>query len=165
MFISDEGDLSEEIGRRLVQRACRFDKEESIDPYRIPDNLDYIESQAIRYANSRQQSLKDEAEGQAAGRIERDISRLQAFYDYREQAARDKMESTEATLRRIRQSLSEGQRQILPVWEANLRRDERIAANLAEERRRRIEEVESHRYPQVSWGLRSLGRIEVVGSK
>ena len=66
-------------------------------------------------------------------------------------------------LRGIQESGTEGQRQILPAWEANLRRDEGISANLAEERRRRLKEAEQHRYPQVSWALKSLGRIEVVG--
>ena len=165
VFVSDDGEVSEETGRQLVQRASRFDKEESINPYRIPDNLDYIELQATSYVNSRQQALKSEAEAQAAGRIEREISRLQVFYDYKERAARDKVESTRATLNRIQQSVTESQRQILPVWEANLRRDEKISANLAEERRRRIEEAGQHRYPQVSWALKSLGRIEVVDPK
>ena len=84
------------------------------------------------------------------------------FYDYKELAAKDKVEATRTTLARIQESGTEGQRQILPAWEANLRRDEGISANLAEERRRRIEEAEQHRYPQVSWALKSLGRIEVV---
>ena len=89
--------------------------------------------------------------------------RLGDFYDYKELAAKDKVEATRTTLARIQESGTEGQRQILPAWEANLRRDEGISANLAEERRRRLKEAEQHRYPQVSWALKSLGRIEVVG--
>ena len=96
------------------------------------------------------------------GRIEREISRLGDFYDYKERAAKDKVEATRSTLARIQESGTEGQRQILPAWEANLRRGERISANLTEERWRRLEEAEQHRYPQVSWALKSLGRIEVV---
>ena len=34
VFVSDDGEVSEETGRQLVQRASRFDKEESINPYR-----------------------------------------------------------------------------------------------------------------------------------
>ena len=162
VFVSDAGEVSEERGRLLVQRAFRFDKEESIRWEQIPANLDQIETQASNYASSRQQALQSEAEAEAAGRIEREISRLVGFYDYKERAAMDKVEATRATLARIQESGTERQRQILPAWEANLRRDERISSNLAEERRRRVEEVEQHRYPQVSWALKSLGRIEVV---
>ena len=150
------------MGHQLVQRACRFDEEESINSDLIPNNLDPIEPLASAFANGRQQALKSEAEGQAAGRIERETSRLEDFYDYKERAARDKVEATRSTIYRIRDSGSESQRQILPALEANLRRDEGASANLAEERKRRIEEVEQHRYPQVSWALKSLGRIEVV---
>lgn len=165
VFVSDSGEISAEIGRKLVQRACRFDKEESVDPNRIPDNLDQIEPLADKFANDSRQTLQNEAESQAAERNSREISRLEEFYDYKERAASDKVAATRAIINRIRESGSQSQQQILPAREANLRRDERVLANLAEERRRRIEEVEEHRYPQVSWTLKSLGRIEVVDSK
>ncbi len=162
VFVSDAGEVSEERGRLLVQRAFRFDEEGSISWEQIPDNLDQIEPLANNFASARQQTLQSEAEAEAAGRIEREISRLGDFYDYKERAAMDKVEATRATLARIQESGTESQRQILPAWEANLRRDEGISSNLAEERRRRVEEAEHHRYPQVSWALKSLGRIEVV---
>ena len=162
VFVSDAEEVNEEMGRLLVQRAYRFDDEGSIVWEQIPSNLDQIEPQASNFASAKQQALQHEAEADAAGRIEREISRLGGFYDYKELAAKDKVEATRTTLARIQESGTEGQRQILPAWEANLRRDEGISANLAEERRRRIEEAEQHRYPQVSWALKSLGRIEVV---
>ena len=146
----------------LVQRAFRFDKEESISLEWIPENLDQTELLASNFASARQQALQSEAEAEAVGRIEREISRLGDFYDYKERAARDKVEATRSTLARIQESGTESQRQILPAWEANLRRDEGISANLAEERQRRVEEAEQHRYPQVSWVLKSLGRIEIL---
>ena len=162
VFVSDAGEVNEAMGRLLVQRAYRFDQEESLEGDQIPSNLDQIEPLASSFASARQQALQREAEAEAAGRIEREVSRLGDFYDYKELAAKDKVEATRATLARIQESGTEGQRQILPAWEANLRRDEGISANLAEERRRRLEEAEQHRYPQVSWALKSLGRIEVV---
>ncbi len=72
------------------------------------------------------------------------------------------MEATLTTLNRLRESGDESQRQILPVWEANLRKAQEISDKLTEERRRRIAEVEKYRYPQVDWALKSLGRIEVI---
>ena len=162
VFVSDAGDVSEEMGRKLVMRACSFGDEEEIDRELIPDNLDNIEPLATAFANARHQALGSEAKAQASDRIEREISRLENFFDYKEQAARDRLVATRATLNRIRQSETESQRQILPVWEANLRRDEGVLANLGSERRRRIDEMNRSRYPQVSWSLKSLGRIEIV---
>ena len=165
VFVSDAGEVSTEIGRKLVHRACRFDKEEAVETSQIPDNLAQIEPLASNFANERRQAIQEEAESQAAERIGRETSRLEEFYAYKERAAGDKVAATQTTISRIRESGSQIQQQILPVWEANLRRDEGVVANLAEERRRRIAEVEQHRSPQVSWALKSLGRIEVVDSK
>ena len=165
VFVSDSGEVSAEIGRKLVQRACRFDKEERVDTNRIPDNLGQIEPLANRFATEHRQAIQSDAESQAAERSSREISRLEEFYAYKERAASDKVAESQATINRIRESGSPRQKQILSAREFNLRRDERVLANLAEERRRKIEEVEEYRYPQVSWTLKSLGRIEVVDSK
>ena len=88
VFISDAGEVNDEMGRLLVQRACRFDKEESIGWEAIPSNLDQIELLASNFAGAGQQVLQHEAEAEAAGRIEREISRLGEFYNYKELAAR-----------------------------------------------------------------------------
>ena len=165
VFVSDAGEVSTEIGLKLVQRACRFDKEENIQTNQIPDNLAQIEPLASNFANERRQAIQNEAESQAAERINRETSRLEDFYSYKERAAGDKLAATQATIDRIRESGTQTQQQILPVWEANLRRDESVVASLGEERRRRIADVEQHRSPQVSWALKSLGRIEVLNSK
>ncbi len=148
-----------------MQRACRFDKEEVVEINQIPDNLAQIEPLASGFVNERLQAIQREAEHQAHERSSREISRLKEFYDYKERAAGDKVAATQAIINRIRESGCQSQQQILPALEANLRRDEGVVTSLAEERRRRIEEVEQHRHPQVSWALKSLGRIEIVDSK
>ena len=40
-----------------------------------------------------------------------------------------------------------------------------VLDNLEPERSRRTAEAERHRYPQVVWALKSLGRIEVVAAR
>ncbi len=165
VFVSDDGKKDLEMGRSLVKRAYRFDSaEREIELSAIPDNLRTIAPVAEQFASDRRDELQLEAESQAAGRVDREVSRLNAWFDYRELAARDRLEATEGTLRRIRESGDESQRQILPVWEANQRRDKDVLDGLAPERSRRIGEAEKHRRPQVAWALKSLGRIEVVES-
>ena len=166
VFVSDDGSVDVETGHNLVRRAFHFDDDErQIESSSIPDNLDAIVPIANRLADNKRAELQEQAERQAATRIERELSRLGEWFDYRERVARDKVEATRATLNRIRESGDETQRQILPVWEANLRRDEELLANLAPERSRRLADVEKHRYPHVSWALKALGRIEVVDSE
>ena len=166
VFVSDDGKIDIGMGRSLVKRAYRFDKDEmEIVPSEIPDNLERITPVADQFANDRRGEIQRQAESQAAGRIDREVFRLTEWFDYRERAARDRIEATRGVLNRIRESGDESQRQILPVWEANLRRDVEVLDNLAPERSRRIADVEKHRHPQVTWALKSLGRIEVVVSE
>ena len=166
VFVSDEGMVSVDIGRSLVTRAYRFDSDETdIEPHEVPDNLARIASVAGRFATDRREDIQRQAEDQAAGRVDIEISRLTKWFDYREQRARDRVESTQAILGRIRESDHESQRRIIPVWEANLKRDMEVLDNIAPERRRLIAEAERHRHPQVAWSLKSLGRIEVVDSE
>ena len=165
VFVSDTGEVNLDLGRNLAERACRFDNGETeIDPSSIPDNLSVIRSVADQAATAERESLQQQIQSQAAERVDRDVARLKAYFDYREMTARDKVEETRATLNRIRESNDESERRILPVWEANLRRDEAMLTELAEERPRRIEDAEKYRRPQVAWALKSLGRIEVVAS-
>ena len=165
VFVSDTGEINLDLGRKLAERACRFDNGETeIDPSSIPDIRSVIESAANQAATSERESLQQQIQSQADERVDRDVARLKAYFDYREMTARDKVEATRSILNRIRESKDESERQILPVWEANLRRDEAMLAELAEERPRRIEDAEKYRRPQVAWALKSLGRIEVVAS-
>ena len=165
VFVGDDGTVDLEKGHKLVMRAFRFDSvEEDISPSEIPNNLEMVGPIADQCARARREVVQQKAESRAAGRIDRELSRLAEWFDYRERAARDRVEATQSTLDRIRESDDESQRQILPVWEANLRRDTEVLDNLAPERGRRIAELEKHRHPQVTWALKSLGRIEVVAS-
>lgn len=163
VFVSDAGEVDLDLGRRLVERACRFDEaEEEIDPSHIPNNLSAIAPLASEEAAKERESLQQQVQSQATTRVDREVARLNAYFDYREMTARDKVAETRATLNRIRESADENQRRILPVWEENLRRDEELPPKLAEDRQRRIADVEKYRHPQVAWALKSLGRIEVV---
>ena len=166
VFVSDDGSVDVETGHSLVRRAFHFDDDErEIEGSSIPDNLDTLAHIANRVADGKRAELQEQAQLDAASRVERELSRLGEWFDYRERVAEDKVETTRVTLNRIRESGDEAQRQILPVWEANLRRDEELLANLAPERSRRLADVEKHRYPNVSWSLKALGRIEVVDSE
>jgi len=163
IFINDDGEVSVDLGRKLADRACRFDEnEEEIDRSLIPKNLQDIAQIANQVATNERESLQQQIQNQASERVDQEVARLAAYFDYREIVARDKVAETWATLNRIRESDNESERRILPVWEANHRRDEATLAELVAERPRRIEDAEKHRLPQVAWSLKSLGRIEVV---
>ena len=163
IFVSDSGEVDVELGRRLLQRALRFDSAETeISPHEIPSNLDMIESLANQFASAKRDEIQRKAESDSMERVDRGVSRLNELFDYKERGAKDKVTATQATVDRMRESGSDSDRQILPAWEANLRRDTALCNELAYERRRRIADAEKYRYPQVDWALKSLGRIEIV---
>ena len=163
VLVSDAGRVDAQAGRRIMARGASFDKEEQeIDQSRIPANLDNAALLANDFANTEQQKLQQDAERRADDRVDQEVARIAAWFDYRERVARDRVAATRATLHRLRTSDDDAARRILPVWEANLQRDQELPGKLAAERHRRIAAVEKFRHPQVAWALKSLGRIEVV---
>ena len=165
VFVGDDGEVNLDLGRKLSERTRRFDKDErEIDPSAIPDNLSGIKPLAEQAATAERESLQQQIQSQAAERVDLEVAKLKASFEYREMTAQDKVEETRGTLNRIQESADESQRQILPVWEANLRRDEAALAKFKEDLPRLIQDAERYRHPQVAWALKSLGRIEVVAA-
>ena len=163
IFVSDGGEVNLELGLQLIERATRFNEdEEEIDADSIPDNLKLLEPRASAAAINEWELLQRQVQDEATERVDREVGRLRGYFEYRERAAQDKVDATSGTVNRFRESDDEARQRILPAWEANLRRDEELVERLPEERRRRISEAERHRNPQVSWVLKSLGRIEVL---
>ena len=166
LFVSDEGFAAEETGRRLAQRATTFDgRETEIPPTEIPGNLVEIAGVAGEFAEAKRADLQKQAERKAWASVDREIARLTEWFDYRERAAQDRVDSTQATLDRLGASVDASDHKIVPVWEANLRRDEELLTNLAAERHRRLVQAEALRQPSVDWSLKSLGRVEVVATE
>ena len=164
LFVNDEGVVDEEVGRRIAKRAARFDAcETDIPQSEVPiSGVRRIADVAETFAESRRRKLQKEAEHEADTNVDREIGRLTDWFDYRERAARDRARSTQATLERLRRSVEVSDHKIVPVWQANLRRDEELLTTLGNERDRRFTETESLRQPSVTSSLKSLGRIKIV---
>lgn len=166
VFVHDNCTVDLNVGHSLVERAYQFDSDEKdIELSDIPNNLGEVAYKANRFADDKRTELQHKAEVEATAEVDTEVSRIGKYFDYLEQAARDKVEATHRTLESIRASGNNSQLQILPVWEANLRRDRELLDNVEPEHKRQIAEIESRRYPQVTWSLKALGRIEVVAPK
>ena len=165
VFVSDNGTISREIGAALVQRGTLFNRlgEADIPKDGIPvDAIDEAATAAERHvdrlAEKRQGAVIDEA----SKRVDRELNRLEAWFDHRERAAGDKLASTRATLERLRESTDESVRRILPVWEKNFNDVQQLVESLVEERKRRIGEAEKHRHPIIDHQLVAVARIEIL---
>lgn len=163
VFVDDSGTAVPEVGEALVRRACRFDNEAGIDTDDIPfDEAEGAGEIAESFVTMRATEIEAQAVLEADARADHEREKLEEYFGYRARAAREKFDSTRMTLERLRQSDNPEQRRIIPVWEANLDRDQRLVDELSDERERRLREVEKLRSPVVDWELVSAGRIEVV---
>ena len=164
VFVSDDGTVSTRIGGALVQRGALFSRSEEgdIPPDAIPlDALDEATQAAASHVGELADQRQEIVTAEAEQRVTRERTRLEAWFDHRERAAADKIASTQATVERIRASVDEGERRILPVWEKNLEDAQQLANDLALDRSRRMAEIESHRHPSIDHQLVSVARIEV----
>jgi superfamily II DNA or RNA helicase len=165
VFVSDDGHTpSVDIGQAVILRAAKLPRfgEEPIPVEEIPfDLLEDVLAAAERFVNEAAAVMQTEAELDAQIRIDRERAKLEAYFDYRERAAADRLASTAATLERMKAATSEGERRIIPIWQANLERDERLVQELAEQRGRQLANLEKLRNPVVDWELVSAGRIEI----
>jgi len=168
VFVSDDGAIDVDTGKALIRRATRLPREgETPVPFgELPlDRLEDSQAAGERFVNEAAEMLQGESQQEAETRAERERTKLEAYFDYRQQAALDRLAATAATLQRLESSTDESERRIIPVWQANLERDERLVQELADERGRQLAAVEKLLQPVVDWELVSVGRIEVVAPK
>ncbi len=168
VFVADDQTVSLEIGEALIRRASRLprDGEAAIPREEIPfDSVDDAQGVAERFVNNAAAVLERDSQQQAETRADRERAKLKAYFDYRQQAATDRLAATAATLQRLEASADEGERRIIPVWHANLERDERLVQELADERARQLTTIDKLLHPVVDWELASAGRIEVVAAE
>jgi len=165
VFVSDDHAVSIETGEALIARSTLIPREEAIPPDEIPfDGLEDVQAVAERFVNEAAEMLEREAQSDAEARSERERAKLEAYFDYRQQAATDRLAATAATLQRLEASAEEGDKKILPVWQANLERDERLVQDLADERARQLAALDQLLHPVVDWELVSAGRVEVAAA-
>ena len=71
----------------------------------------------------------------------REVDKINAFFDYRDQAAADKLDQSRKTLDRLATSSDPDDRRILPVWQSNVQRNEGLVERLGRERMERLAEL------------------------
>ncbi|HVM07918.1 MAG TPA: helicase-related protein [Acidimicrobiales bacterium] len=164
VFVRDDGTVADELGDKLLRRGAAFAKQDETD---IPldevplESLDDAGSVAEAHVLALVAQREADIAQEASQRVDRERDKVSAWFAHRERAALDKVDSTRATLARLRASTDEGQQRIIPVWEKNLETAEELVENLAHERDRRLADLEKHRQPVVDHQLVAVARVEV----
>ncbi len=69
-------------------------------------------------------------------------AKLSGYFDYRQQTAGDRLMSSQRVLAGLEGADSAEKRRIIPVWRANVARDERLIEELAAERVERLAQLQ-----------------------
>lgn len=165
VFVDETGVVDCDYGRALVARGAEFHRsgEANVPPADIPvDSLDRAEELAELHVDAVVAATTATAVAEAEEFAEREKAKLEAWFDHRQHATASKLESAARTLERMKASGDEGRRRIIPVWESNVARAQELLDGLAEERVRRLAEVDRKRHPIVDHRLDVVGWVEVA---
>lgn len=162
-FVTDGGECLAELGDQLLVRAATLPNDPAISPEDVPlDAFDSAIEVSESAAYSHLHELEERAHAESQRRLDREREKLKAYFDYRAQAARDRLESSRRVLADVERSDQADVRRIIPAWRANVARDERLISQLASERTRRLAELEGRLVAGGDLRLMAVARVEIV---
>ena len=151
------------LGHRLMMRTAGFPNDRGLDPADVPtDQLHDALAAAEAFGFARLRELEDRAHEESQRQLERERSKLHGYFDYREQAARDRLESSRRVLARLEAADSAETRRIIPVWRTNVARDERLIEELKAERVHRLSQLDQRAVGSGDLRLVAVARVELI---
>jgi SNF2 family DNA or RNA helicase len=163
LFVADNGTVDVDLGHRLMLRAASFPNDRALDPADVPtDRLDDALSAAETFGYARLRDLEDSAREESTRQLERERVKLHGYFDYREQAAQDRLVSSQRVLAGLITADSAETRRIIPVWRANVARDERLIEELKDERVQRLSQLEQRAVGSGDLRLIAVARVELT---
>jgi superfamily II DNA or RNA helicase len=145
IFIRQDGATDPTLANWLLDRAMTGRREEFGEDPPLPERgtrFDAAVAVAEDEAVSRLLERQSDLEATNLRRLDDERLKRERFYDYRSQAAADKLAANERIFDRIRSSPEEADRRILPVWEKNVESARRIVDSVEQERRERLGELD-----------------------
>jgi hypothetical protein len=163
-FVDDAGHVDRELGHRLLIRAASFPNDRALSPADIPsDCLDDALAAAETAGFVRLGELEADASAESTRQLERERAKLAAYFDYRDHAAGDRLPSSQHILANLEATDQADSRRIIPVWRANVARDQRLTEELATERVSRLAQLEQRAGGGGDLRLVAAARVEVLG--
>ena len=164
VFVHDGGHVDTDLGRRLLARAGSFPNDRALAPADVPaDQLDSALAAAEAAGYARLDDLEASARTESERQLDRERAKLSAYYDYRDQAAQDRLESSKRVLAGLEASDNPERRRIIPVWRANVARDERLIDELATGRVEQLAQLDQRAAGGGDLRLMAVARVEITG--
>ena len=162
----NSGAVDAELGLELLVRCASSERTHPLPPADVPtDELDVALSAAESAGFTRLQELETRAHVESEKQLIRERSKLSGYFDYRDRAARDRLASSLGILSGLESSDSAETRRIIPIWRANVGRDERLIDELAGERIERLAQLERRATGGGDLRLIGIARFEIVSSQ
>jgi ATP-dependent helicase HepA len=164
IFVHDDGRADPALGQALAIRAASFPHDRSLSPADL-DAADVgaalMIAEAVGYG--RLDELEAAAHAESGRQLQRERAKLTAYFDYRDQAAKDRLASSQQVLAQLEATEDQERRRIIPVWRANVARDERLISGLAAERQSRLAALEQRAAGSGDLRLAAVARVEIYG--
>ncbi|MDP9409672.1 MAG: SNF2-related protein [Actinomycetota bacterium] len=162
LFIRDDQYVDAAAGHALIDRAATFPNDVALSPADYPlDGLDDAIARAEEHCYARLHEVESAVRTDSERALDREREKMAAYFDYRDLAARDRLESSQQTLRQLEAADSADTRRIIPVWKANVARDERLIEQLAEERHNRLSALTRRAAGSGDLRLLALARVHI----
>ena len=162
-FVTDGGTCDSIVGEALLARAAELPNDPAIPLEQVPlDSLDAATTKSDLTAYERLREMEAAAHDESQRNLDRSREKLTAYFEYREQSARDRLDSSRRVLADVQSSDQPEVRKIAPVWRSNVARDERLIAQLASERKSQLAELGSRLAAGGDLRLIAIARVEVV---
>ena len=166
VFVHEDGRADPALGQALVARAASFPNDRSLTPADVPAaeaGAALMIAEPVGYA--RLDEMEAAARAESERQLGREQAKLTAYFDYRDQAARDRLASSRQVLVQLEASEDPERRRIIPVWRANVARDERLIRELAADRLARLAELDQRAGGSGDLRLVAIARVEIYGKE
>jgi hypothetical protein len=163
-FVHDDGQVDPLPGLKLMVRCARFPNDHALARADVPGAEDFATALAAAEAAAfeRLDVLEARAQEESARLHDREHAKLSGYFDYRDKAARDRLGSSRKVLTRLLQRHEADGRRVIPVWRATVARDERLIAELLEERQVQLAQLERRTTGKGDLRLVAVARMEIV---
>ncbi|MCA9852231.1 MAG: DEAD/DEAH box helicase family protein [Dehalococcoidia bacterium] len=158
VFVGDDRSVDLDMGRDLLSLSRRFNDERLVSDVDLTA-VDEAHSIARDAFTEYRDALAAKMQAQAQSRYDVERERIERLFRHRDAAAKDKLDASRSTLDRVSASSDPLQRQVVPIWEANVMRAEAELKALAADRQRMLEELDRGRMAQVEDRLLAMARI------
>jgi superfamily II DNA or RNA helicase len=161
VFVDDDGAVDEELARQLLGIEAAFDDEWGDESEAVgdPSILDVAHVAAENAASLALENLRSGLTERNLENLRRERQKLQRYFDYRAVAASDKVAHAASVVGRLEASDDPSDQKILPVWRSNLERARTVEDGLADERERRLLDLDRRSMPEAGYSLLGVARV------